>query len=140
MKYSGAKAPNGWRWDRAISALLKNGEHIESFRKRIRALIAQNAGESAGKPEEIELIGEEKIDAVNGSVDFHPETGGMLGEARPFNLMLKTYLGPTATEDDVTYLRPETAQAIFAQFKNVFDSSRVKVPFGIGQIGNAFRN
>jgi len=64
----------------------------------------------------------------------------MLGEARPFNLMLKTYLGPTATEDDVTYLRPETAQAIFAQFKNVFDSSRVKVPFGIGQIGKAFRN
>lgn len=140
MIYSGAKAPNGWRWDRAISALLKNGEHIESFRKRIRALIAQNAGEAAGKSEEIELVGEEKIDAVNGSVDFHPETGGMLGEARPFNLMLKTYLGPTATEDDVTYLRPETAQAIFAQFKNVFDSSRVKVPFGIGQIGKAFRN
>ncbi|MCB1212017.1 MAG: hypothetical protein KDK97_22030, partial [Verrucomicrobiales bacterium] len=77
---------------------------------------------------------------VEGSVDFHPETGGALGPARPFNLMLKTYLGPTATEDDITYLRPETAQAIFAQFKNVFDSSRVKVPFGICQIGKAFRN
>lgn len=140
LKYTGAQAPNGWRWDRPITALLKNGEHIESFRKRVRSLIAQNAGESAGKPEEIELLNEEKIDAVNGSVDFHPETGGMLGEARPFNLMLKTYLGPTATEADVTYLRPETAQAIFAQFKNVFDSSRVKVPFGIGQIGKAFRN
>lgn len=140
LKYTGAQAPNGWRWDRQITALLKNGEHIESFRKRVRSLIAQNAGESAGKPEEIELLNEEKIDAVNGSVDFHPETGGMLGEARPFNLMLKTYLGPTATEADVTYLRPETAQAIFAQFKNVFDSSRVKVPFGIGQIGKAFRN
>jgi glycyl-tRNA synthetase len=140
LKYSGAQAPNGWRWDRAITALMKNGEHIESFRKRIRALIAQNAGESAGKPEEIELLNEEKIDTVNGSIDFHPETGGMLGETRPFNLMLKTYLGPTATEADVTYLRPETAQAIFAQFKNVFDSSRVKVPFGICQIGKAFRN
>lgn len=140
LKYTGAQAPNGWRWDRPITALLKNGEHIESFRKRVRSLIAQNAGESAGKPEEMELLNEEKIDAVNGSVDFHPETGGMLGEARPFNLMLKTYLGPTATEADVTYLRPETAQAIFAQFKNVFDSSRVKVPFGIGQIGKAFRN
>ncbi len=140
LKYSGAQSPTGWRWDRTITALTKSGEHIESFRKRIRALIAQNAGESAGKPEEIELLNEEKIDAVNGSVDFHPETGGMLGEARPFNLLLKTYLGPTATEDDVTYLRPETAQAIFAQFKNVFDSSRVKVPFGIGQIGKAFRN
>ncbi len=140
MKYSGAQAPTGWRWDRPITALLKNGEHIESFRKRVRSLIAQNAGASAGKPEEIELVGEEKIDAVNGSVDFHPETGGALGEARPFNLMLRTYLGPTATEADVTYLRPETAQAIFAQFKNVFDSSRVKVPFGICQIGKAFRN
>ena len=140
LKYAGAQAPNGWRWDRPITALLKNGEHIESFRKRVRALIAQNAGESAGKPEEIELVNEEKIDTVNDSVNFHPETGGMLGEARPFNLMLKTYLGPTATEADVTYLRPETAQAIFAQCKNVFDSSRVKVPFGIGQIGKAFRN
>lgn len=140
LKYSAAHAPNGWRWDRPITALLKNGEHIESFRKRVRALIAQNAGEAAGKPEEIELLDEEKIDVVAGSVDFHPETGGLLGEARPFNLMLKTYLGPTATEDDVTYLRPETAQAIFAQFKNVFDSSRMKVPFGIGQIGKAFRN
>lgn len=140
LKYSAAHAPSGWRWDRPITALLKNGEHIESFRKRVRALIAQNAGEAAGKPEEIELLDETKIDVVAGSVDFHPETGGLLGEARPFNLMLKTYLGPTATEDDVTYLRPETAQAIFAQFKNVFDSSRMKVPFGIGQIGKAFRN
>ena len=140
LKYSGAQSPTGWRWDRTITALTKSGEHIESFRKRIRALIAQNAGESAGKPEEIELLNEEKIDVVTDSVDFHPETGGMLGEARPFNLMLKTYLGPTATEADVTYLRPETAQAIFAQFKNVFDSSRVKVPFGICQIGKAFRN
>lgn len=140
LKYSSAQSPSGWRWDRPITALLKSGEHIESFRKRIRALIAQNAGEAAGKSEEIELLHEEKIDVVTDSVDFHPETGGLLGEARPFNLMLKTYLGPTATEADVTYLRPETAQAIFAQFKNVFDSSRVKVPFGICQIGKAFRN
>jgi glycyl-tRNA synthetase len=140
LRFSGAQAANGWRWDRPITALLKNGEHIESFRKRVRALIGQNAGAASGPAEEIELLHEEKIDVVSGSVDFHPETGGLLGEARPFNLMLKTYLGPTATEDDVTYLRPETAQAIFAQFKNVFDSSRVKVPFGICQIGKAFRN
>jgi glycyl-tRNA synthetase len=140
LKYSGAQSLTGWRWDRTITALTKSGEHIESFRKRIRTLIAQNAGEAAGKPEEIELLNEEKIDVVTDSIDFHPETGGLLGEARPFNLMLKTYLGPTATEADVTYLRPETAQAIFAQFKNVFDSSRVKVPFGICQIGKAFRN
>ena len=69
-----------------------------------------------------------------------PHCGGELTEPRPFNLMFKTYVGPAATEEDIAYLRPETAQAIFAQFKNVVDSSRVKVPFGICQIGKAFRN
>ena len=140
MQFKGAEAPNGWRLDRVLTVLMKQGEHIESFRKRVRNLIASNASDAAGRPEEIVLHGEEKIDVVNGSVDFHPETGGALTEARPFNLMLRTFLGPTATEADVTYLRPETAQAIFAQFKNVVDSSRIKVPFGIGQIGKAFRN
>ncbi len=140
MRYSGAKAPNNWHVDRTITLLMKQGEHIESFRKRARLLLAQNAGVAAGKPDEIELLGEERIEVVENSIDFHPETGGALNEARPFNLMLKTYIGPTATEDDIAYLRPETAQAIFAQFKNVCDSSRVKVPFGIAQIGKAFRN
>jgi glycyl-tRNA synthetase len=63
-----------------------------------------------------------------------------LGDERPFNLMFKTYVGPVESEDNVAYLRPETAQAIFAQFKNVLDSSRQKAPFGIAQIGKAFRN
>ncbi len=140
MRFSGVGSPSGWRLDRQMAVLMKKAEHIESFRKRVRAMIAQAAGDAAGKPEELVLHGEEKIDVVESSVDFHPETGGILTEARPFNLMLKTYVGPTATEADVAYLRPETAQAIFAQFKNVVDSTRVKVPFGIGQIGKAFRN
>ncbi len=63
-----------------------------------------------------------------------------LTEPRPFNLMFKTYVGPVESEDNVAYLRPETAQAIFAQFKNVLETSRQSVPFGIGQIGKAFRN
>ena len=54
--------------------------------------------------------------------------------------MFKTYVGPVESEDNVAYLRPETAQAIFAQFKNVLETSRQKVPFGIAQIGKAFRN
>jgi len=142
IRFTGAKssAPGNWHLDRTITVLMKQAEHIESFRKRVRLLIAQSAGAVAGKAEEIELLGEERIEIVENSIDFHPETGGLLNEARPFNLMLKTYIGPTATEDDIAYLRPETAQAIFAQFKNVCDSSRVKVPFGIGQIGKAFRN
>ena len=69
-----------------------------------------------------------------------PHCGGELTEPRPFNLMLRTHYGPIESDDNLCYLRPETAQAIFAQFKNVVDSSRVKVPFGIGQIGKAFRN
>jgi glycyl-tRNA synthetase len=69
-----------------------------------------------------------------------PHCGGELTEPRPFNLMLRTHYGPIESDDNLCYLRPETAQAIFAQFKNVVDSSRMQVPFGIGQIGKAFRN
>ena len=63
-----------------------------------------------------------------------------LTEPRSFNLMFKTYVGATEDESAVTYLRPETAQSIFVQFKNVLDTSRKKLPFGIAQIGKAFRN
>ncbi|MGN6554220.1 MAG: glycine--tRNA ligase, partial [Verrucomicrobiota bacterium] len=59
---------------------------------------------------------------------------------RAFNLMFQTYVGPVQDESAIAYLRPETAQAIFAQFKNVLETSRHKVPFGIAQIGKAFRN
>jgi glycyl-tRNA synthetase len=70
-----------------------------------------------------------------------PVCGGKdLTEPRSFNLMFKTYVGATEDESSVTYLRPETAQAIFVQFKNVLDVSRKKLPFGIAQIGKAFRN
>jgi glycyl-tRNA synthetase len=65
---------------------------------------------------------------------------GTLTEPRQFNLMFKTYVGATASEDNVAFLRPETAQGIFLNFKNVVDTSRVKVPFGIAQVGRAFRN
>lgn len=68
------------------------------------------------------------------------EKPGTLTEPRQFNLMFKTYIGATATEDDVAYLRPETAQGVFIQFKNVVDTTRVKVPFGIGNTGTSFRN
>ncbi len=71
-----------------------------------------------------------------------PDTNtiGTLTEPRDFNLMFKTYVGATATEDDVAFLRPETAQGIFLNYKNVMSSSRVKIPFGIAQVGKAFRN
>jgi len=71
-----------------------------------------------------------------------PETNepGTLTEPRAFNLMFKTYVGPLEESSNVAYLRPETAQGIFAQFGNVLATSRQKIPFGIAQIGKAFRN
>ena len=65
---------------------------------------------------------------------------GTLTEPRQFNLMFKTYVGAIQSEDSTAYLRPETAQGIFLNFKNVVDTMRVKMPFGIAQIGKAFRN
>ena len=69
-----------------------------------------------------------------------PFCGGDLSGPRPFNLMFKTHVGATEDESSITYLRPETAQSIFVQFKNILEVSRKKLPFGIAQIGKAFRN
>lgn len=69
-----------------------------------------------------------------------PRCGAPLEKESTFNLLMKTYLGVTATEDDKAYLRGETAQGIFINYKNVLDSTRVRVPFGIAQTGKAFRN
>ncbi len=68
------------------------------------------------------------------------ECGGELTEARKFNLMFKTFMGPVEDESATVYMRPETAQGIYVNFLNVKNSSRQKIPFGIAQIGKAFRN
>jgi glycyl-tRNA synthetase len=68
------------------------------------------------------------------------ECHGEKTEARPFNLMFETTVGPIKSDENTAYLRPETAQAIFAQFKNVLETSHQKPPFGIAQMGKAFRN
>ncbi|MGE4313979.1 MAG: glycine--tRNA ligase [Pseudobdellovibrionaceae bacterium] len=65
---------------------------------------------------------------------------GTLTEPKDFNLMFETYVGATQSEDSKAYLRPETAQGIFLNYKNVLDTARVRVPFGIAQIGKAYRN
>ena len=69
-----------------------------------------------------------------------PECGGDLTQPRNFNLMFKTFVGPVEDESSTSYLRPETAQGIFVNFNNVQSSTRKKLPFGIAQIGKAFRN
>jgi glycyl-tRNA synthetase len=79
-------------------------------------------------------------EAIKGTRDFNPENGAELTPPRAFNLMLETHLGAVANESSKVYLRPETAQSIFVQFKNFLEVSRKKLPFGIAQIGKAFRN
>ena len=116
-----------------FSVLLPKGKPRESARK-----LATEFYRTRGAAEPY-LFGETSEEIQN-SRAFNPENGAQLTEPKPFNLMFHTYVGATATDADKAYLRPETAQAIFAQFKNVVDSTRVKVPFGIGQIGKAFRN
>jgi len=69
-----------------------------------------------------------------------PDCGGALSEARMFNLMFKTFMGPVEDAANTIYLRPETAQAMFTNFDNVQSTTRKKLPFGIAQIGKSFRN
>lgn len=83
---------------------------------------------------------EDKIPEKNRLEKRCPECGGELTEPRMFNLMFKTFMGPVENEAAIVYLRPETAQGIYVNFLNVFGTSRQKVPFGIAQIGKAFRN
>lgn len=79
-----------------------------------------------------------RADHVEG--DKCPACGGELTEARQFNLMFKTFMGPVEDSAAVVYLRPETAQGIFVNFDNVLTTTRMKLPFGIAQIGKSFRN
>jgi glycyl-tRNA synthetase len=117
----------------SFSVLLPAGKPPESARKVAAQFYALRGVEVT----DFQL---ERTEKVENSTRFNPENGAQLTEPRPFNLMLQTYVGPIQSDENIAYLRPETAQAIFAQFKNVLDSSRVKVPFGIAQVGKAFRN
>ncbi len=69
-----------------------------------------------------------------------PDCGGKLGPERQFNMMFKTFVGATEDENSTSYLRPETAGGMFVNFKNILDSMHPKIPFGMAQIGKAFRN
>jgi glycyl-tRNA synthetase len=80
------------------------------------------------------------LDQIANENRICPSCGGRLSEPKPANLMLKTFLGPVQDTATTTYLRPETAQGIFVNFDNVLQSMRKKLPFGIAQIGKAFRN
>ena len=92
--------------------------------------LLEAAGIDPESPEAVAALQELKCSNCNGE----------LGEPRRFNLMFKTFMGPVEDTENEVFLRPETAQGIFVNFKNVLDSTRKKLPFGIGQIGKSFRN
>lgn len=127
----------------------------EKKKKKILAAFEENLSDDKKKKlEEISEIHSEidpKFEAILESKELSfdllseancPNCGtkGEFTEPRNFNLMFKTFVGPVENEDNVVFLRPETAQGIFVNFQNVQNSSRQKLPFGIAQIGKAFRN
>ncbi len=84
----------------------------------------------------------DKIASEERSLVLGPDANelGTLTDPREFNLMFKTYVGALSGEEGAAFLRPETAQGIFVNFKNVVDSTRIRVPFGVAQVGKSFRN
>ena len=116
-----------------VSVLLPAGKPADSAKKKATEYFQANG---FSKP----FFLDEVASPIKESLDYHPESGFRLSPPRPFNLMFKSYAGPIESEENIVYLRPETAQAIFAQFKNVLETSRQRVPFGIAQVGKAFRN
>ena len=125
-------APEVWRASGHLTQFTDPLTECQSCHYRFRAdHLIEAYEEKHGRPPE------------NGLADLacpHCGTKGAFTEPRNFNGMLRTYLGATEDESGLAYLRPETAQGIFINYKNVLQTSRKKVPFGIGQIGKSFRN
>ncbi|MCH7224578.1 glycine--tRNA ligase [Haloferula sp. A504] len=128
--------------DRPFAVLVAPDKDPASAKKVARQFYAQFMPDKKVSPKELEIT-EDRREEVTGSTSFNPENGSLLTEPRDFNLMFKTTMGASADENDpnaTAYLRPETAQSIFVQYKNILDSNRVKLPFGIAQVGKSFRN
>jgi glycyl-tRNA synthetase len=119
-----------------FAVLVPEGKPEASAQKTARQFYA---GRGYAETDIVELY-LDKSEPLENTTAFNPENGAQLSEPKVFNLMFKTYVGPVQDESSVTYLRPETAQAMFVQFKNVLEVARKKLPFGIAQIGKAFRN
>src|SRR5205814_2071525 len=107
----------------------------EAAQKKIKRAARRN-------PTDYEVVPLTKVslDKFGNIVAPAVKTPGTLTEPRAFNLMFITYVGALQSEETKAYLRPETAQGIFLDFKNVVDTTRVKIPFGVAQIGKSFRN
>lgn len=136
--FSGARhEASGWCYEREFAVLVPSEENVGDAHKTARKFYSEFLSNKQISPKELEVI-EIRREKLTDTIRFNPENGSLLSEPRQFELMFKTNMG--ATGDAIAYLRPETAQSIFVQYKNVLDSNRVKLPFGIAQIGKSFRN
>lgn len=142
--WKGAAAKDGsWSTKKEFSMLVPGSD--EKSAKTARKGAFQYYSQISGKnlqPTDLELM-EESTEEVTDSTRYNPANGSLVTEARSFNLMFRTTIGAASDENDPSstgWLRPETAQSIFCQYKNILDSSRQKLPFGIAQIGKSFRN
>lgn len=137
--YKGAKHDeSGWSVEREYSVLITDANHGENNARKIaKNYYVEFLNNKDIPAKKLELIGETTTQETD-TISYNPESGSLLGEAKDFNLMFQTDMG--ATGGDIAYLRPETAQTIFVQYKHILDTSRIKLPFGIAQIGKAFRN
>ncbi len=129
--------PTVWKASGHVDAFNDPLVECKKCHRRFRAdhLVGEKVGISTDGmklPQLSKIISEKNVMCLN--------CGGGLTEPKVFGLMFKTNVGPIEDEKSTAYLRPETAQSIFQNFKNVLQTSRVKLPFGIGQIGKSFRN
>ena len=138
---SAADAPAAEEADR-VFVTTTEANAIEHVKEKALKLFELRAKDAERLQIEEQVLGLAAISAADRGKIFAPDASraGTLTDPREFNLMMKTILGALGTEEDAAFLRPETAQGIFVNFKNVCDSSRVKLPFGICQVGKSFRN
>ena len=134
-----------YRQDHLIVLTAEKADRWPSFFENAEDKDIEKKLKKLGLPKDISLF--KKVNLTELAIEHYtkiiaPDTSevGTLTEPKEFNLMFHTYVGATADEDNKAYLRPETAQGIFVNYKNVMDSTRVKMPFGIAQVGKAFRN
>ena len=133
---------SGWSVERPFSVLLQENQDENKARKTAKEYYSQFLSDGTISYKKLTLSGETTSEETD-TTSYNPDNGSLLTEPRAFNLMFQTHMGASADDNDpnsIAYLRPETAQTIFVQYKNVLDSNRVKLPFGIAQIGKAFRN
>jgi glycyl-tRNA synthetase len=136
-KFAGNYASKPIACDDSFRVLIRGVENEAKARKTAEKL-AQEFYRKRGLLFPVVDLGSK--DTIENTREFNPENGAELTFPRPFNLMFKTKVGATEDESSIAYLRPETAQSIFVQFKNILEVSRKKLPFGIAQVGKAFRN